>query len=363
MDAAEFAPPRCPKRSCPMHEQPAGRFWYRDGHYVARCHPAPVPRYVCKICDGKFSAQTFRHSYRDRRPDANDPLFRMLTSGVGLRQSGRNLCLDICSVVHKMRKIARTCALLHELMASKLTASTYLLDEEESYETASIRPLTMPVLIEKDTWFVVATAVGSIRRLAREGSRRRALQDAEEAARGERRDESAEVVRQVLEQLRGKVGDRPVTLRTDEKSSYATIAKAVFGERLVHETTPGRAPRTTRNPLFAINTTMAMTRDNCGRLRRRSWLVSKQGSALAAHLHVFTVYRNYVRRRFNYDEPSASSATFLGILPRVLETAEVLRWRQDWGDLSSHPTSRDGQTNYRQFAAARAADTTPSLTL
>ena len=68
-----------------------------------------------------------------------------------------------------------------------------------------------------------------------------------------------------LEQLQG---DSSFVLRTDAKSSYRTIARRLFGDRVVHETTLGSLPRTTYNPLFAINTTMAMTRDNCGRLRR-----------------------------------------------------------------------------------------------
>src|SRR5204863_144381 len=82
--------------------------------------------------------------------------------------------------------------------------------------------------------------------------------------------------------------------------------------------------RSTHNPLFAINTTMAMTRDNLGRLRRRSWLVTKVGGQLQNHLALFTVYRNYVRRRFNRDKENETPAQILKLLPRRLRNHEVV---------------------------------------
>ena len=212
-----------------------------------------------------------------------------------------------------------------------------------AFEGASIRPVTMPIVIEAKSWFVVATAAGSIRRLATAGTARRRKQGQEERRHGRRADESSSCVRKVLEQLLRRTPRGTIVLHSDEKSSYRTIAHALFGDRLQHLTTPGTLARTTANPLFAINTTMAMTRDNCGRLRRRSWLVSKDRHCLAQQMHVFTVYRNYVRRRFNYDPPQRTSAVELRLLPRPLSNAEVLAWRQDWGPLSIHPMSYDGR--------------------
>jgi hypothetical protein len=249
------------------------------------------------------------------------------------------LDLDVHAVIGKLRKFGRVLAQLHDNLSPRLPAErTFLLDEEETYEGASIRPLTMPVLIERETWFVVATAVGPIRRLAPPGSTRRQRQDHDELERGHRPDRSRECVQKVLQSLARRI-DGHFTLRTDEKSSYETLAKQVFGDRVRHETTAGTQIRTTFNPLFAINVTLAMTRDSCGRLRRRSWLVTKSRDRLQDHLAVFTVYRNYVRRRFNHDAAHETPAMLLGLLPRQLHVREVLAWRQDWGSRSIHPMS------------------------
>ena len=347
-----FVPPRCPNPGCEQHQKPTPGFFRRRGFYFPKCRREGVPRFRCRSCGRGFSRQTFRHDYRDHRPADNVPLFMLLASGVGLRQCGRFLEMDARAVQQKKRKMSLMLALLHgNLCPRLLKGNCFVLDEEETYETASIRPLTMPVLIEKDTWFVVATAVGSIRRLAPLGSARRDRQDREER-KGPRPDQSNECVRRVLQELARKVPTGDILLRTDQKSSYATIAKAVFPGRLVHEQSSSRLLRNASNPLFPINVTLAMTRDNCGRLRRRSWLVTKKAERLQNHLAIFTAYRNYVRRRFNRDKENQTPAVLLELLPRNLDREEVLAWRQDWGDFSIHPMSNDGSHTVREAVPA-----------
>ncbi len=340
-----FRPPRCPNTSCPHHRDPEARFYWRHGSYRARCRAEAVPRFRCRHCGRGFSRQTFRHDYRDRRPDRNELVFQLLASGMGLRQASRVTGLKPTSVQKKMQKIGRTCRWLHRNLCTRLPAGcTFLLDEEETYESASIRPLTMPLLMECSSWFVVALGAGPIRRLAPEGSKRRFRQDREEREKGPRRDRSRRCTRVALGRLAQRVGPEPFVIRTDEKASYRALIREVFGRRARLETTLGSLARTTRNPLFPINTAMAMTRDNNGRLRRRSWLVTKRARCLRLQLQIFGVYRNYVRKRFNRDKDERiSSAAWLGLLPRAMTWSEPLLWRQDWGPRSIHPMSPMGE--------------------
>ena len=348
-----FTPPRCPNRACPMFAAPTGRFFKRNGSYEPKCRRSPVPRFRCKSCGRGFSRQTFRHDYCDHRPELNEPLFQLLTSGVGLRQVSRLLRCGVRCPQQKLAKMGLTLAQLRDNLCPRLAGGrAFVMDEEETYEAASIRPLTMPVVIDRETWFLVAEDVGSIRRLARPGTRRRAAQDTEETKRGRRADESRACTERVLRALAGKCPEGRVLLQTDMKSSYATLARRIFGARLVHETTSSRRVRDKHNPLFPINVTLAMTRDNCGRLRRRSWLVTKQAERLRNHLQLFAVYRNFVRRRFNRDAAADTPARLLGLVPRNLEAGEVLAWRQDWGDRSIHPMSKCGAHTVRDEMAA-----------
>ena len=109
-----FEPPRCPNVLCEKHQQPTPRFWRRRGFYRARCRDEPQQRFLCATCTHSFSRQTFRHDYRDRRPELNELFWLLLASGIGLRQLGRVLHLNIRSVQEKKRKMATTCGLLHD---------------------------------------------------------------------------------------------------------------------------------------------------------------------------------------------------------------------------------------------------------
>ncbi|MFK7739271.1 MAG: hypothetical protein AB8H80_03025, partial [Planctomycetota bacterium] len=66
--------------------------------------------------------------------------------------------------------------------------------------------------------------------------------------------------------------------------------------------------------------------------------------------------RNYVRKRFNRDEPGRSPAAILGLVARALSFEELIRWRQDWGALSPDPMRRSGQ------ARSKTGRGTPVLT-
>ena len=143
-----FRPPRCPNPDCSVHFDPAANRIIRWGYFTTRCRERREPRFRCLGCRKTFSRQTFRHNYRDRRPDCNDRLFELLTSGVGLRQAARVLKISASAAQKKMRKLSRTCEFLHENLSGSLPPDrAYLMDEEETYENASIRPLTVPILM------------------------------------------------------------------------------------------------------------------------------------------------------------------------------------------------------------------------
>ena len=125
----------------------------------------------------------------------------------------------------------------------------------------------------------------------------------------------------------------------DKKKTYGGLLRRAFGEaRLRHMQIDSKRKRDPRNPLHRINLTLATARDLMGRLRRRSWLVTKKAEFLNLHLAMLACYRNYHRPRFNKD--SESPAMLLGFLPRRLSKQELLSWRQDWGPGQSiHPLS------------------------
>jgi hypothetical protein len=280
--------------------------------------------------------------FRDHRPDLNSKLFQYLASGVGLRQSSRNLRLSLRCTELKFRKIARHMRRLNLNLRGPLPEnSSFQLDEIETYEgRRNTRPLSVPILIETKSRFLVWAESAMIRpRGKMTPARSRAMLE-DELQFGRRRDQSRWKLQRTFR--RGADLARSlnrILLETDKKASYVGLATQAFGRsRLVHRCTSSKLARTSANPLFPINHTEAMARDLTGRLRRESWLVSKKRRYLDLGLQVLLAYRNYVRRRFNFDE--LSPAERLGFAPRRLTETEMLTWRQDWGENSIHPLSQ-----------------------
>jgi hypothetical protein len=283
--------------------------------------------------------------YRDHRPQLNSRLFHLLASGVGLRQSSRILSLSRRSTELKARKIGRHLRRLNLNLRHSLPEGSRLqFDEFETYEgRRNTRPLTISIMIEPESRFILWAESATIRpRGTMTEQRLKAIAEDEERF-GKRVDRSRMCVWRTFQRAARIANElQEIVLRTDEKSSYMTLARKAFGTaRLVHLRTNSKLARMTWNPLFPINHTEAMARDLSGRLRRESWLVSKQRRQLDIALHVFIAYRNLVRKRFNYD--TASPAEMLGYVPRRMTVGEVLSWRQDGGELSIHPLSHRGE--------------------
>lgn len=350
-----FRPPFCPHRGCAQHRDPAPDFYTRHGSFWPRCRAHPVPRFRCRGCRRTFSRQTFRADYRDHRPHLNVPLFDLTSMGVGLRMSARRLGLSRRCTELKLRKIARHLRRLNLTLRRPLHGHVALhFDELETFEAnRSLRPLTVPVLIETSTRYCVWAESATIRPKGKMTPRRLEKLAVEERRRGRRRDRSRRAIRRTLGRARDLLAeDARVTLFTDEKSSYPGLARRAFGaQRLAHHTTNSRLARTTWNPLFPINHEDARLRDMLGRLRRQSWLVTKRRRWLDLVLQVQIAYRNLVRTRFNHD--TASPAQLLGFVPRRLTKHEALSWRQEWGKRSLHPLGR-GTRSVAEFEEASA---------
>ena len=160
-----FRPPRCPNPTCSKHLVPTSDAFLPHGHYQPKCRRHPVPRFRCRACGRTFSRQTFRTDYRDHRPDLNARLLRSIASGLGLRQSSRKLRLSLRCTELKLRKLARH---LRDLNLNTKTAlssgASFRLDGSGTFEgRRNTRPLTIPMLIEKESRNASAKNRSSVR--------------------------------------------------------------------------------------------------------------------------------------------------------------------------------------------------------
>ena len=328
----QFQPAFCPCESPECRSGP-GFQYQRKGTFTRACDGRPVQRFQCKRCKRTFSTQTFRVDYRLRKPAMDRAIFHTLIAKVTQRQAARDLDCDRGTIALRLEIFGKHCRAFHErLMQERGQArpwpGTFLLDELETYEhNRRLKPLTVPLLVHKPSHCILHAAVGTLpprRPLSKANQRKLA---ALELLEGKRRSESRVKVAEcfdVLERVLPQSGIVPVN--TDEKHSYRVLLKERFKERLVHQRTNSKEPRSYWNPLFVVNHTFAMLRDGLSRLVRRNWAVSKEREKLEWHLWTYIAWRNYVRpitnqRRFE------SAAMVAGLAPRMLEVSELLQWR------------------------------------
>ena len=126
-------PPKCPNKACRHHISGAADFYVKKGYYKTKHNHQPVPRYKCKTCGVYFSSQAFSVTWRQHKPQVNDPIMKLLCSGVSLRRTAK--LTGVCK-----RTMARK---LVWLGGQARTAHQYLGNRKRSFRASGQRrPVT-----------------------------------------------------------------------------------------------------------------------------------------------------------------------------------------------------------------------------
>jgi len=327
-----FLPPHCPRDDCPSRHPGSPFLWQRKGRYRRACDERVVQRFWCRACCRYFSTQSFRLDFGLRKPTLHFTLFDTFISKVTQRQAARILECTRKTVVHRLRLLSEHSRAFHERVLARARArggldGDYQLDELETFEGSRRQcPVTMPVLIELHSYFVVHVEVAPLppRGKARRKELERRLE--RERVEGRRRSGSSAAVERCFRVLADAHGhQRAPTISTDCKSTYGPLLRKAFPDTCYHVRHSSKARRDFHNPLFPINHTLAMLRDGLSRLVRRNWGVSKQREWLERHAWVWIAYRNYIRPLTNRS-PRTTAASALGLVDK-LGKHDLFEWR------------------------------------
>jgi transposase-like protein len=330
----DFVPTRCPNPLCKART--GEDFTYKTaGAYQRKCDLRIVRRFRCETCRGSFSSQTFRVDYRLHKPWLPLAVFQGLVAKTSLRQISRSLGCKLDTVLHHLELVGRRGHALHAQFLARCVeerggvVGTFGLDELETFELSRrLCPLTVPVLVQHKTFFVVATSTGTLPARGNLGPFAQMRKEEREKVHGKRKNESRRAVTSCVRALKEvmKTPANPI-LVTDKKTSYGSIFRSVFGQGVRHQWVSAKERRDRRNPLFTVNHTLAQMRDGLGRLVRRSWGHSKLERNLGWHLGAWTLWRNYAREIVVGDR-ATSSAMAAGVLTRRLAPRELFEWRE-----------------------------------
>ena len=251
-----------------------------------------IQRYQCFDCGRSFSDQTGRLTYREKKPHENQRLYRLLNSGVSQSRCACILNISRITVARKIEKLARFARRDHRLwISSRPESSELIFDEMETFVHTKCKPLSISIGVTPRREVVamhVATmpAKGHLAALSRKKY-------------GPRPDLRKHSLRKLMEDARTAFENFSV-VSSDEKRTYPRFVKAYFPSA-VHKKFKGRRGCIVGqgelksggfDPLFKLNHTCAMVRDNLKTMSRRTWCTVKRIDRLQDLIDLYIHFHN-----------------------------------------------------------------------
>ena len=165
-------------------------------------------------------------------------------------------------------------------------------DDMETFEHTKCNPVSITVAVEEDTRFIIAAEASQMPPKGR-------LVPIARRRYGYRRDKRKKALRKALQTV-SAVGAENLLVKSDKCPRYPKAVRQ-WVPRAVHEVHKsrrgcvvgqGELKRGGFDPLFSLNHTCAMFRDNLKRLSRRTWCTTKKVDRLQCLLHLYTSYHN-----------------------------------------------------------------------
>ena len=327
-----FRPPFCPFDDCQSHKS-RPFLWRKKGTFPRKCDGRRIQRFFCRCCTRSFSSQTFRVDYRLHLVHLTTHIFSLLVSKVSQRQTARIYKCHPDTVARRLSLFANHCKQFHQQhLAETATAGGvqggyYQLDEMETFETnRRVQPVTIPVLIERNSYFVIHAESADLPSRGRLTEYHQKKKIEYEEKHGKRRSGSRRAVKNTLERLEGFV-DGPICFQSDYKSTYISLLFKLYRGRIgKYELAKSSDPRIPGSLLFPINQTLAMMRDGMSRLVRRSWCHAKKRGSIDKHMWLWICWRNYIRG-ITVVNKNETPAMALGVSAKQWSIAGLLRWR------------------------------------
>ena len=267
----------------------------KTGFFRRKLSKSYSQRYVCSDCGKKFSDSTFSNTYYQKKPMINSILFQLLCSSTSFRRSAKILNVSFFTVYSRFLWMANLADSAHsEFLKYYVPLSEFYLDEMESIEHTKLKPLTIPLLLDREQ-NILGVSCG---RIPAKGH----LAEISRKKYGVRSNDSTFLVQKMLASLPDSI--KPVLMKSDGKQSYRNLVSRRWPglRHEMHIRKPDKQKellflsyeKKKFDPMFALNQRCAKLRDDIKRLARKNWCTTKRPENLAKHLLIYACYNNQV---------------------------------------------------------------------
>lgn len=241
---------------------------------------------------------TFNLCFGQKKRRVNFQVGQLLSSGDSIRRIAKILNIHTVTVLRKKRFLSIQASSVNKRFLSQFEnrpIKQVQMDEMETFEHTKCKPLSVALVVSDEPGvkrvilgfeISVMPAKGLLAQKAREKY-------------GFRPDLRSKGLTRVLENTKPYI-DPTCVITTDQNPNYPGIIRknltgsnhiAVKGKRgcIVGQ---GELKKIGFDPLFSLNHTCAMFRDNVNRLRRKTWCTTKKIEGLREHLNIYMAYHN-----------------------------------------------------------------------
>lgn len=276
----------CP---CPNNGNPQ-----RNGCYFRKSDSQYIQRWRCGRCGRSFSQATGSACFNQNKRRINEPLRKLLCSGVSQRRAALILNIHHKTVARKFKFLAEQARNRQEVYLQSFKSAPVIsaqFDEMRSFEHTKFKPLSIAVVVT-DKRKILSLRVSSM-------PANGLLAKASRLKYGPRLDNRAQGMKDALSKARSYLHDQAI-LTSDKDPRYPGWLKsvnpkwghvAVKGKRgcIVGQ---GELKKIGFDPIYAFNHTAAMIRANVNRLFRKTWCTTKKMSCLEDHLILYMDFHN-----------------------------------------------------------------------
>jgi transposase-like protein len=254
--------------------------------------PQKIQRFLCRQCRRTFSTQSTAPDRRQYKSFVSPLVFRLLMSGVSQRRCARLVGIDRKTVARKFRKMAEQTRAENVIDKKISKATTVVFDELETFEHSKCKPVSIAIAVEEGSRRVIAA------RVAQMPAKGRLVKISLERY-GYRKDCRPRALREVLSHVKDVCPQLQI-LKSDQSPRYPRrvreflpgIEHLRFKGRRGCVVGQGELKAGGHDPLFSLNHTCAMFRDNIKRLTRRTWCTTKNIDRLQDLVDLYVRYHN-----------------------------------------------------------------------
>ena len=286
------------KRYCPYCAVQTGlsegwRQIKKSGQYRRTSDCRRIQIYQCLRCIKYFSRATQDPCYRQKKRHKNPDLVIDLASSTSLRRCAKNHGLSRTTVLRKLRFLGRIAdRKLAEFNQAQSKAKEIQFDDLETFEHSKCKPLSVTLAVEKHTRRILGFEISQ---MAAKGT----LAGIAKKKYGYRRDTRSRGRAKLFKALQPIV-EKSAQIESDQNPYYPKDVKRYF-PKAIHVghkgqrgslTGQGELKKIRFDPLFSLNHTCAMLRDNVKRLGRKTWCTTKCPENLRASLAIYALFHN-----------------------------------------------------------------------